>query len=266
VVVVAMLAGLAYWVAAPGPPTSSARGFSGFQGADALDFGVATANNRPTPSTEARSKPLGTPPEPLASGSYAFVATGSDGRPVAYDPCRPIHYVVNSRTAPPEGSRLLAEAIAKVSAATGLEFIADGSTDERPSDDRSPFQKARYGDRWAPVLVAWTDPTEVPSLAGDVVGQAGSIPVSLGPGRAPAVFVSGVVSLDGPQIGGEVLPRSAATSRAIIQHELGHLVGLDHVDDTAELMNPTTSELTDWGPGDLQGLARLGRGACFPSL
>jgi hypothetical protein len=261
-----MLAGLAYWVATPGPSTTSAQRHGGFEGADALDFGVTTAIERPTPPPDASSKPLGAPPAPVASGRYAFVATATDGDPVAYDPCRPIHYVVNSRTAPPDGSRLLREAIAKVSAATGLVFVADGPTDEPPSDDRAPFQMARYGDRWAPVLVAWTDPAEVPSLAGDVVGQAGSIPVSLGTNRAPEVFVSGVVSLDGPQIGEEVLPRSAATSRAIIQHELGHLVGLDHVDDTAELMNPTTSELTDWGPGDLQGLARLGRGTCFPSL
>jgi hypothetical protein len=265
VVIVAMLAGVAYWVATPGSSTTPPRGFGGLQGADAIDFSIASVNsNRPSPSPEEKATPLGTPPSPVAQGRYAFVSGGED-HPVAYDPCRPIHYVVNSRTAPPDGARLLREAIEKVSAATGLVFIADGATDENPSSTRAPFQKGRYGDRWAPVLVAWTDPSQEPSLTGDVVGQGGSIPVSPGE-HALTVFVTGVVSLDGPQITGDVLPRSPATARAIIQHELGHLVGLDHVDDTAELMNPTMSELTDWGPGDLQGLARLGKGTCYPDL
>ena len=46
-------------------------------------------------------------------------------------------------------------------------------------------------------------------------------------------------------------------------HELGHVVGLDHVKDRHELMNPEYLGLDTWGPGDRQGLAVLGAGPCY---
>ncbi|NTW39929.1 MAG: matrixin family metalloprotease, partial [Cellulomonadaceae bacterium] len=53
-----------------------------------------------------------------------------------------------------------------------------------------------------------------------------------------------------------------AEARAIVVHELAHVLGLDHVQDPGELMNPTTSTRTDLGPGDLAGLALVGQVAC----
>ena len=46
-------------------------------------------------------------------------------------------------------------------------------------------------------------------------------------------------------------------------HELGHVVGLAHVHDASELMNPENVGLTRLGPGDRAGLAALGSGRCF---
>ena len=51
-------------------------------------------------------------------------------------------------------------------------------------------------------------------------------------------------------------------ARAIVVHELAHVLGLDHVDDPDELMHPVTASRTGLGPGDLQGLALLGQAAC----
>ena len=52
-----------------------------------------------------------------------------------------------------------------------------------------------------------------------------------------------------------------------MRHELAHVVGLNHVDDAAELMYPEgIPGVVAFGPGDLTGLARLGRGQCFPGL
>jgi hypothetical protein len=87
-------------------------------------------------------------------------------------------------------------------------------------------------------------------------------------GRSPTVYVSGTVALDAPQIA-PVLDRRAGRSvvEAIVLHELGHLVGLAHVEDSGQLMYPEVqSSLTDLAPGDLTGLSRLGAGACVPEL
>lgn len=49
-------------------------------------------------------------------------------------------------------------------------------------------------------------------------------------------------------------------------HELANVVGLDHVDDPTQLMNPEGTNVTEFAAGDLAGLARLGGGQCVPEL
>jgi hypothetical protein len=221
---------------------------------------------QPPAGVDAAPAPLGVPePTPQSGGTYKFVRTqpGNEA-PVAYDPCRPIHVVVNSRTAPPGADGLLADALSRVSRATGLQFVVDGPTAEVPSTDRPGYQPDRYPGRWAPVLVAWSDPAETPQLAGDTVGLGGSSLLSADDGD---LYVSGRVILDGPELAGALTrDNGPAVVQGVLQHELGHLVGLDHVDDPGELMNPSTETLTDFGPGDLRGLALLGQGRCFPDV
>ena len=57
-------------------------------------------------------------------------------------------------------------------------------------------------------------------------------------------------------------PDGEAEVRAIVMHELGHVVGLAHVDDPRELMYADNVGQKAFGPGDLTGLAALGRGRC----
>ncbi len=207
---------------------------------------------------DASDSPLGHPPDVTTTGSFAFMRTqpGSD-EPVTYDPCVPIHVVVNDRQAPPGADRILGSAMDEVSQATGLRFVVDGTTDAHPDRNRGP----RTSDGWRPVLVAWSDPDEVADLKGAVAGVGGSTPRAVGHREW---FVTGTVALDGPAAR-RILkrdPEGAAMVRAIVIHELGHLVGLAHVDDGHELMQPHGSRMTTWGPGDRAGLAALGSGKC----
>lgn len=224
--------------------------------------------DRPTAGAGAADAPLGAPPPPPAGGgAHTFAVVQEDGStPVAYDPCRPLHYVVRPEHAPPGGEDLLRGAVDRLSRVTGLQFRYEGPTDEPASDERPSFQPARYGDRWAPVLITWNTVEENPALDGEVVGVAGSAWRSLGDG--PRVYVSGAVSLDGPQLTAMLERRDGrAQAEAVILHELAHLVGLGHVDDPAQLLYPRAQlGVTDFGPGDLTGLARLGEGPCEPAL
>jgi hypothetical protein len=251
--------------AAPAPADPAAAGPA------AAGTGITAENalrDRPTPGVGASPTRLAAaPPAPVGGGTHAFLAVQDNGvTPVAYDPCRPVHYVLRPDSAPPGGEEIVHAAVARLAAATGLSFVHDGATDETVTEDRALYQPERYGDRWAPVLVAWQTEGENAALAGDVVGQGGSVAVSLGDG--PRVFVTGTVVLDAGQFPGILERRDGLeTATAIVLHELGHLVGLGHVEDAGQLMYPETrAGVTDLSAGDRTGLARLGRGACVPQL
>ena len=225
------------------------------------------SSDRPTPTPTSGERLILPTMRVPADPNFAFIQTQQgSAQPVAFDPCRPIHYVVRPNGAPAGSLDLLPLALADISAATGLEFIDDGTTDEAPSTVRPNYQPDRYGDRWAPVLVAWSTPAEFTELSGDVIGLAGSEPVTADDDQL--ALVSGQLVLDSEQFG-EVLALKSGRTLAIgtITHELGHLVGLGHVHDEHQLMYPSARPLVSHlGRGDLTGLAALGLGRCFEEL
>ena len=229
---------------------------------------TAQPANAPKPGHEESAHPLGVPaPLVTTSASYRFVAHQSDGTtPVTYDPCRPIHYVTRARGAPPGGDQIITDAVSRVSQATGLRFMYDGATSEAPSPQRSPYQPGRYGDRWAPVLISWATANENPDFAADVTGEGGSNRVGL-PGR-PHAYVTGAIQLDAAKLTSVLQrPNGERAVRSVVLHELGHLVGLAHISSPSQLMYPRVQPgVTDFGAGDLTGLAALGKGACMPDL
>lgn len=222
---------------------------------------------RPSPGYEEVGRPLGQPAAIAGGGvgKYRFLNTVNGADPVTFSPCRPVHYVVRPDHAPARGRRMITAAIARVAAATGLEFVDDGPTDEAPGQERDAFQPDRYGDRWAPVLIAWATTAEVPDFGVDIAGEGGPMGLSTSTGRE--AYVSGTVFLDPTKIAHIRKTRGEPAARAVIMHELGHLVGLAHIDDPDQLMFPRASgDVTEYQPGDLTGLALLGTGPCQPDL
>lgn len=220
----------------------------------------------PPPGLEEATDPLGTPDQPpFASDSYRFLAMNSDGTPVGYSPCRPLHYVVNNDLVPAGAQHLIPEAINTVSLATGIRFIYDGATTEQPSGQRAPYQPGSYGDRWAPLLIAWTTPEAAPQLKGKVIGTGGSTHFSYDDG--PKTFVTGSLELDAPQITEELRqPDGELYATAVILHELGHVMGLEHVDDPRQLMFPEIGTPEGLAVGDLNGLHELSKAHCRKDL
>jgi hypothetical protein len=198
-----------------------------------------------------------------SSTAYSFLASNPDGSPIRWNPCQPIHYVTNLAQAPANAAADIGGALARVTSATGILFVNDGSTNEVPVANR-PTQQARYGNGWAPVLIAWSTPNQSNLLpGGGVVGEGGATWISPG-GGARSEFVTGVVVLDAsassslaPGFGGGL------TTGDLLLHEIGHVVGLGHTADPSQVMYPdiVSRPTSAYGAGDSSGLARLGAGA-----
>ena len=189
------------------------------------------------------------------SGEFDFAMTQQGSAdPVGWDPCRPIKYAVDPAGEPPGGAALIDSAIERASAATGLAFEDTGDTDKRPFTG----QIVQFGDR--PVVIGWGDEDEFPELGGAVAGLGGGSAQEGTTGRR--YYVTGGVVLDTQAFTAEAIARRPQVMEAIVLHELAHVVGLGHVSEPLELMFESNVGQVDFGPGDLEGLARLGSLPC----
>jgi len=214
--------------------------------------------------------PLTTSPEPSATtpglgalgedGGFTVWERNDDGTPVRWDPCTPIEVVWSPVTAPPGAATDLGETLDRLRDVSGLPLRLVGTTDERPSGSRLPYQPERYGDRWAPVLVAWADPAQ-PGLPLRDTDRGVAVPVAVGQ-AGDRTYVTGQVVLNGTR--DDLLPGfddRADAWGATLLHELLHVLGLGHVDDPTQLMHryPGSGPVL-LGDGDLAGVAEVGPG------
>lgn len=203
-------------------------------------------------------------PRPVldSSAGYAFIHVDpGTGLPSRFNPCEPVLYVVNPDGAPQQGVDDVHEGFRRAGVATGILFEFEGPTDEVPGDDRPLHQPQRYGRRWAPVLVGWVPmPDPGGRLHPDVLGWATHVPL-MDPGGQD-VAVSGTIglSLEADRVG--VGFGAGVRQGNVALHEVGHLLGLDHVTEVGSVMTTAANRgAGDWDAGDLAGLAHLGRQA-----
>jgi len=214
-----------------------------------------------------RIPPVDTMPERLAP---AVIATTSgewglrdvaQGGTVLHDPCIPIRWSISTDRMPIGADEVVREAVAEVAARTGLVWEGGTYSGTPVSFDRDPLVNGGTW-QWAPVVIGWSTAAESADLLDTTAGVGGPM-VSRGAYGTDEYLRSGTVLLDldqFPQDLGNASDRARA--KALVMHELGHVVGLDHVTDASELMFPAATSTVDWGPGDLAGLAAAGAGAC----
>jgi hypothetical protein len=226
-----------------------------------LAASTPTATASPTTTVSPSAIPSA---RPKVDGAFRFLERVG-GSPVRWDPCDPISYAINTAGARSSIQPDLREALARVTRATGIDFESVGTSKETFI---RAYQRMRYDGviRKAELIVIWVDHEGYEAILRRLNDPRPSI--------AFAKTMAGLFADQDQYFGGIIVMDADATSGlgfghrythgSVLLHELGHIMGLDHVKDPDQLMysgrHPNYG-VRDYGPGDLEGLRRLGMDA-----
>jgi hypothetical protein len=211
-----------------------------------------------------------------ARGPHRFINHDYGDGYSFFDPCRPIYWVVNPKDEPSGAREQLELAVAEVQARTGLKFIYAGETNE-PYDRARSVPNTLYPEidsEWSPVVFWYLSRQDfgewkkTQDYDEEVAGFArGDIELTRSdPPRL--VTISGNVVVGTEYVAEMISAGLPEQVWWLFLHEIGHVVGLDHVDHPSHLMHPGGEE-ADWttalGSGDIEGFARAGAEPCIPA-
>jgi len=219
---------------------------------------------------------LAASPASAATATYSvqYVTLGNGHKVVArWNPCRTHTYKVNLASIPSATrTTVLAEtkaALRVLATKTGMSFTYTGATTEVP-------RLGSYAKQSADIVIAFTTPLKSNYLYGTADARGGNTATmrSMTSGTTTtytAAIVKGFVVVNTAKLlhsykaGFGTGPRRGN----LMLHELGHVVGLNHVSNVRLLMNPTLSSYSPNGyaVGDAAGLTVVGRKAgCISGL
>lgn len=209
---------------------------------------------------------------PKSGGDFALFRPEAK-RKAKWDPCRPIYYTVNPENESVGAREQLAEAIAEIERATGLNFEFAGETTEKYTDDREDLNVnySKLNSTWSPILIVylagdqWTEANRkvFDEDGEDTIAFAGTLPMKSRGLNQKFFYVTGHIVFNADIFEDLVEEGSVADIKSTMMHELGHIVGLAHVDSKIEMMHESDLGQKSFALGDRRGLALQGNGECI---
>ena len=162
------------------------------------------------------------------------------GSKASWSNCKAINYLLTEATTTSQ-AEMVASSLKTIGKSRGLSFNFSGYSKE--------VSRANWGENltdgdYRPVLISFVDPSNTDMLGKSNAGGA----VVNRSGDDVNLFVSGTVAINLNTY--NTLKDGYADGKSkgnLLMHEFGHLIGLDHVEDSSALMYPTITERTENG-------------------